>query len=251
MFQIDTFTEARLATFTKREETHGDDKKPAFTIGLRMDVPNTMLDVIDPKIRHALYMAVEGQDQLPGVEPATPVLRCNSFEKIPLTTSHEGWTLEVDDGIDETTPMTFGGCKVDRLVVDAKQGGTCELAFRVGSSDLDAERLGRLGIQHGHSIWIKLKPPVRTEGEAIDGTAEAFHRDHPEAGDMFAQAHGGGDDDQLEIDGEPADSADASGDHEPVGVRTGRRTARGRDKTKAALEAGAKAHAEAGAGETA
>jgi len=240
MFRVDDFTEARLATFTKREEVHGDDKVPAFTIGLRMDVPNTALDVIDPKIRHALYMTVEGQEQLPGVEPATPVLRCNSFDKIALTTSHEGWTLEVDDGIDETAPMTFGGCKVDRFVLDAKQGGTCEIAFRVGSSDLDADRLGRLGIQHGHSIWIKLKPPVRSEGPVIDGSVDAFHADHPDAGDMFAAEHGGAGDDGGDDDADGSDAGGETSEHtgEAIGVRTGRRTARGRDATKKALAEG-------------
>jgi hypothetical protein len=138
MFQIETFTEALLATVTSRPELHGDEKKPAVSLGLELTLANTALDCIDPKIRHALYTAVEGQDQLPGVEPATPVLRCNSFDRHTLPAKYEGWTLQVDDGIDETTPLTFGGCKVDKLSVEAKQGGSVVLRMRVGTSDLDA-----------------------------------------------------------------------------------------------------------------
>lgn len=236
MFQITEMTEVHLATFTKREETHGDDKVPAVTIAVELTGANTLLDSIDPKIRQALYMAVEGQEQLPGVEPATPVLRCNSFDKHTLTVSHEGWTLAVDDGIDDTTPMVFGGCKVDKLTVDAKQGGSVVLRFRIGTSDLDAERLGKLGMLHGHSMWITLKAPERAEGPVIDGTQAAFEADHPDAGALFAEEHGG----EGSGDDEGGDDAggESGADHEPVGVRTGRRTARGRDATKKALAEG-------------
>lgn len=253
MFQITEMTEVHLATFTKREETHGDDKVPAVSVTVELTGANKLLDSIDPKIRHALYMAVEGQEELPGVEPATPVLRCNSFDKHTLTVSHEGWTLAVDDGIDDTTPMVFGGCKVDKLTVDAKQGGSVVLRFRIGTSDLDAERLGKLGMLHGHSMWITLKAPERSEGPVIDGSVDAFHADHPDAGDMFAAQHGGdgGGDGDHEGGEDEAGEGQPGGETEAIGVRTGRRTARGREKTKQALEVGAKAHAEAGAGETA
>lgn len=197
MFQIHEMTEVHLATFTKREETHGDEKVPAVSITVELTGANTLLDSIDPTIRHALYKPVDDQDQLPGVEPATPVLRCNSFEKHTLTAAHEGWTLCVDDGIDNTTPMTFGGCKVDRLQIECKQGGTVVLRFRIGTSDLDAERLGKLGMLHGHSMWITLKAP-EAPVDAIDGSVEAFNADHPDAGegsatDLFAQTSSGGD----------------------------------------------------------
>ncbi len=190
MFKIEEFTEVHLATFTKREESHGDEKKAAVSVTLELTGANTLLDAIDPGIRHSLYKAVDDQEQLPGVEAATPVLRCNSFEKHTLTAAHEGWALHVDDGIDDTDPMVFGGCKVDKLAVEAKQGGSIVLRFRVGTSDLDAERLGKLGMLHGHSMWIKLLPPEKpaaggTEatGAEIDGTTEAFRRDHPGADD--------------------------------------------------------------------
>ena len=128
------------------------------------------------------------------MEPATPVLRCNSFDTVALTTAHEGWTLHVDASLDESEPMVFGGCKCDKFKVDAKQGGSIVLRFRVGTSDVDAERLGALGMHNGQSIWIKLLPP-EPKPAAIDGTTEAFKKDHPEAGDMFAAQHGGPDPD--------------------------------------------------------
>lgn len=190
MFQITEFTYARLASITARVEKNGDDDKPAVSLKLEIEAPNTLLDVIDPKIRHALYEAVDSQEQLPGVEPATPVLRCNSFEKHTLAAAHEGWTLAVDYGIDEESPMLFGGCKVDKFVVDAKQGGSIVLSFRVGTSDIDADKVGRLHMHNGDDIAITLKAPER-KAEPIDGTTAAFEADHPDAGDLFAAGAAG------------------------------------------------------------
>ena len=199
MFELPTMTEAHVASVTNRIEKHGDEEVPAVSIGLQITAANTLLDLIDPTLRHALYKAVEGQEELPGLEPATPVLRCNSFETHTLTTAHEGWSLSVDDGIDETIPMTFGGCKVDKFKVEAKQGGSIVLRLRVGTSDVDAEKLGKLAMHNGQSIWITLTKPVRSE--AIDGTGADFKADHPDAGDLFAAEHGG-DDADVELDGD-------------------------------------------------
>lgn len=188
MFEIVEFMEAQVRSVTNRVEKHGDDEKPAVTIGLEVTAANTLLDCIDPKIRHALYMAKpDSEPELPGVEPSTPVLRCNSFETHKLSASHEGWTLTIDDGIDGTDPMVFGGCKVDKFVVEEKQGGSIVLTFRVGTSDVDADKLGKLAMHNGQSIWITVTPP-KPGKEPIDGTSEAFKRDHPDATDLFAAA---------------------------------------------------------------
>ena len=189
MFEITEFTEARLTAVTNRIEKHGDEDVPAVSLSVELTTANTILDDIDPGLRHALYKAVDSQDELPGVEPATPVLRTNSIDKVSLTTSHEGWRLFVDDGIDDTTPMAFGGVKVDKLSVDAKQGGSIVLKMRLGTSDVDAEKLGKLGMHNGQSIWVQLLKPEKA-ADAIDGSTEAFERDHPGAGDLFAAQHG-------------------------------------------------------------
>lgn len=203
MLEITEFTEARLASVTNRTEKHGDEDVPAVTLAVEITTANTILDGICPGLRHALYKAVEGQEQLPGIELSTPVLRSNVIEKVQLTTMHEGWCLQVDDGIDDTDPMAFEGVKVDKLKVDAKQGGSITLGVRLGTSDVDSERLGKLAMHNGQSIWIKLLKPEKVE-PAIDGSVEAFDRDHPGASaeDLFA-AGATGDDGFVKSDSDP------------------------------------------------
>lgn len=209
MFEISTTTEAALTAVTNRTEKRGDEDVPAVSLQVSIEAANTLLDCIDPAIRQALYKAVEGQDQLPGVEPSTPILRCNSFGTIEIDRAHEGWKLEIDAGIDEDEPMVFGGCKVDKFRVEAKQGGSVVLRMRIGTSDVDADRLGALAMHNGQSIFVRLIAP-KPKAEAIDGTQAAFEADHPDAGDMFADAHGGPEDEAPDGEGSDPDAAPAA-----------------------------------------
>lgn len=270
MFQILKFTEALLSTVTNRVEKHGDDDKPAVSLGLEITTGNQILDLIDPKLRPTLYKRQDEQPDLDGVELVLPVLQCNSIDRVLLPTKHEGWTLSVDDGIDDTKPMNFGGCKIDKLSIEPKQGGSIVLRLRVGTSDLDAARSGMLGMHVGQPIWVTLVAPEKP-ADAIDGTTAAFAKDHPDATDLFAgdadeegDADGpqdleerldgaldAADDDTLEgrlARGEPAwpfpttERPDKAPPPQSVTVETSRpgtRTARGREQTKAALVAGA------------
>lgn len=208
MFQLTDMTEVHVASVTNRVEKHGDDDRPAVSLGLELTAANTILDLIDPTLRHALYKAVDDQEQLPGVEAATPVLRSNSFDSHTLTTAHAGWTLAVDDGVDDTQPMVFGGVKVDKFRVEAKQGGSIVLRFRVGTSDVDADKLGKLAMHNGQSIWITLTAP-KPGAAPIDGTTEAFESDHPDATDLFAQMHGD-EGDEADSKGGETDAGDGN-----------------------------------------
>ncbi len=202
MLQITDFTEAHLATVTARSQKHGDDEVPAVSLGLEMTVANTLLDEIDPDIRHCLWKRHDGQEDLPGVESSTPVLKCNSIDSVKLNPKYEGWTVEFDDGIDETTPLTFGGSKVDKFVVEPKQGGSCILRMRIGTSDLDAERSGFLGMHVGQPIWIRLRAPLKTATAAAEGEEGDGGAAEPDATDLFlASAGDEGDEDRGEGQG--------------------------------------------------
>lgn len=189
-FELTDFTEAHLASFTKRVEKHGDQDQQAITMGLEITLANFELDKIDAALRESLYKAKDdAQEEMPGVPRATPILRCNSIDRVVLPTKHDGWSLHVDDGIDDTDPMKFGGVKLSKFSVEPKQGGSVVLRLNVGTADIDAERLGKLGMLHGESIWVKILAP-EVKPDAIDGSTKAFQADHPDAGDLFAEEHG-------------------------------------------------------------
>lgn len=189
MLQILEMTEATLATLTPRSEKHGDDEVPAVSLGLAMTVSNELLDSIDKDLAPRMFKHPDSKP-IPGVRDALTVLACNSIERVTLPTKYEGWTLQVDDGIDDTKPLTFGGCKVDKLSVEPMQGGSIVLRMRVGTSDLDAERSGMLGMHVGRSIWITLTSPKPGEEPAKD--AKPAKGKDKDAGDLFAENEAAG-----------------------------------------------------------
>ena len=114
-FEILTLTPATLTSFTGRTETHGKDKVAAVSCRLRFRGPNTLLDKLSPSIRHTLYMAAEGQEDLPGVEPPTPLLRCKDIKTWSPENCYEGWTVTIEHGIDDSSAIVMGACKVDEF----------------------------------------------------------------------------------------------------------------------------------------
>ena len=183
MFEITEFTEAHLASVTNRQEAHGDEQVPAVSVGLELTTGNMILDRIDATLREALFKRDEAQAQLPGVDITTPVLRCNSIDRVLLPTKHEGWTLEIESGFDDTRPMTLGGVKVDKFSVQPMQGGSIVLRLRVGTNDVDADRLGQLGMRNGHSIWVRIVKPEIVYDPVSGGPVSSGA---PDATDLFA-----------------------------------------------------------------
>lgn len=239
MFQLLTPTDATLRTLTPRVEVHGDDEVSAISLGLTISGPNTLLDTLAPGLRDMLYKAVEGQDQLPGVEPATPLLRAKGVESVALAACFEGWTLKIARGIDADDPIALGGCKVDAFKVVPREGGTIDLTFRAGSSDIDEGEAGWLFGKLRQLLSITLHAPA-PKAAAIDGRSEAFRRDHPgaaddgqadllggeddhAAGDAFSDAHGGPDDDGQGEDGE-GDAPDAQAGQQQEAAKPRRRS---------------------------
>lgn len=202
MFQLTEYTNALVASITNRVEKHGDDEKPAVSLGLEITTANTVLDAIDPTLREAMFKAKpDSEPELPGVPQSTPVLRCNSIERVTLPTKHEGWTLAIDAGIQgDVAPMQFGGVKVDKFSVEPQQGGSIILRMRLGTSDIDAARMGWLAMHNGETISIKLTAP-EAKPDAIDGTkGHPGASGGPTAEDLFAASSASGEQSKEALD---------------------------------------------------
>lgn len=265
--------EATLRSVTPRTEKHGDDDVFAVSLGFKITTANTILDRLNATLRTSLYMAVPDQEQLPGIEPSTPLLRTRAIETLTLGASFDGWTLTIPHGIDEDDPIKLGSCKVDKFKVGPKEGGSVELFFRVGSNDINATEAGMLCAKLGQSVEIALTAPVLQTAPLIDGTVG-----HPglaaqkkadenqidllgdgDATEIFSRQHGGdetgapgaGDSDSAgepqRGDGWPFPGGDAGGEAggdggdaaaaESAGpVAAAKPAARGKGKTKAHIE---------------
>ena len=187
-FELKTPTAAKLNSVTPRKEIHGDEPVSAISLGLSITGPNTLLDALDGgKLRHALYMAVPDQEQLPGVEPSTPLLRARGIEQVKLAGTFEGWTVTFEHGLGDDSAIVLGASKIDALRCRPMAGGSIELLFRVGTSDISEDEAGALFGKLGQEVMITVTAPVVATGAPIiDGSVDAFQADHPDAGDLFA-----------------------------------------------------------------
>jgi len=185
MFELAEPTDALLDHVTLRNERHGKEKVRAVTLRFKITGPNTLLDLLSPTLRHALYMRDDAQEALPGVEAPTPLLRSKDITTVPDPQKLvEGATVHIEHGIDDGNEICLGGSKVDGFSIEAHDGGTVDLSLRVSSSDVSREEIGLIADKWSTVVKLRIDPPMIAPPAAdgvIDGSADAFHRDYPDA----------------------------------------------------------------------
>ncbi len=266
LFHLKPETECELTTFVGRVKKSGQDDVPAVTFRLKLgSVRNDLLDLFSPTIRQTAYMAIEGQEQLPGVEITTPILRSKDLKHWAPETRLEGWTVIIARGITDDSALQMGTVKIDDFKFDFFEGGHMDVDFRLSTADVDEAGAGMLWGRQKRKVFATIVAPELPEHkpDAIDASSSAKDLP-PSAEDLFtagADAQGSKDNGDEPRETQPGDpdhvnwpfprSGQGATQEPPQDVvietsRPGTRTARGRAKTKAALAAGLAAH-EAGA----
>lgn len=259
LFHLDPDTECELTSFVGRVQKSGPDDVPAVTFRLKLDsVRNELLDLFSPTMRHTVYEAVPGQEQLPGVEITTPILRSKDLKHWAPETRLEGWKVIISRGITDDSALQMGTVKLDEFKFDFFEGGHMDVEFRVSTADIDEAGAGMLWGRQKRKVFATITAP-ELPAPAIDGSVEAFTKDHPEATatDLFAAG-------QADPDGADSEGGDPDYQARTAGLNdvererydemtahaeatratrspAGSRTARGREATAKALAEGAKA----------
>lgn len=194
--------------------------------------------------------------------------------KLPLTFEMTGYTTEIIIGTARPeSNIQIKDCILSDWVLQFKEGGTVVAGLSLESPDVSKLVLGELGSMKSRTMPMTMTPPEvhQADIEDDDGDADSVTPARPRkpgAAEKHAAARAGKDvgpapvhKTASTVSGEGAwpfpkkDKGANPATPEAALAASGRpaqsRTARGRDKTKAALEAGAKAHAEANAGEAA
>lgn len=197
-FELPKNTRLQITKATPRKECHGDEHVQAISLRMAWDTTNESLEKLHPNLKAMLFWKTpteEAQDRIEGLPDITPNLRVPTMATpIKIELDLTGYTLTIDHGIDESTALQLYQCSLDKFAVDPKEGGSVTIAWSVASNkQVTPEIVGALCGLEGESVTVELVAPIVTE--AIDGTQEAFDRDHPaddrDAGELFAEAHGG------------------------------------------------------------
>jgi len=193
LFELPNNTEAELTSFTGRVQKSGPHDVPAVSFRLKLkSVPNIILDRLSKTMRLTAYAPVEGQEQLPGVELTTPILRSKDLKHWAPEVCLEGWSVIVARGITDDSALQMGSVKVDDFKIDFFEGGHVDVDFRCGTADVDEAGAGMLWALQKCKVFVMVTAPEVPQ-PAIDGSTEAFQKDHPGA-DTQPDLLDGGDD---------------------------------------------------------
>lgn len=182
LFSLPNDTECVLTTFVGRTQKSGPDDVPAVTFRLKLSsVSNALLDLFSKTIRHTVYKAVEGQEQLPGMEDTTPILQSKDLTDWAPDTCLEGWRVIVARGIGDDSALQMGSCKIDDFRFSFFDGGHMDVDFRISTADVDEAGAGMLWGRQKRKVFVMITAPEAPSAKpAIDGSVEAFKKDHPE-----------------------------------------------------------------------
>lgn len=189
-FELPSSTYLLITKATPRKEHHGDDLVQAISLRLSWTTTNDSLDKLHPQLKTMLYWKTpseEAQERLEGVPEITPNLRCPTVATpLAIDAAFTGYQLTIDHGIDESTALQLYQCSMDKFKVDPKEGGSVTISWSLSSNkQVTPELVGALCGLEGEEVTVELIAPD-VPLDAIDGTQEAFDRDHPGAdGPLF------------------------------------------------------------------
>lgn len=225
-FDLPAGTYVKIIKATPHKEVHGKDLIQAISLRLEWrPLDNALLDLIAPGIQDSLLWIPpehKSQETLDGMPLIMKWRRCPAM-KMPVgfpSIAFSGYDMVIEHGIDETTQLELYKCKLDKFEAEVDGNGLTVIRWSQNSSKvITPELVGVLCGLDGLTIKVaSLTPP--NEDEPIDGTVAAFKADHPDAGDLFADQHGGDEEDDGHV------GADESA-HDEQAAETASEPARG------------------------
>lgn len=165
----------KLAHVNPRSEKNGKDSTLASDLKFEITASNEFLNLLHPELQAGLYRSTV-KDPAPGYMPN---LRFPFFGEIPWTKEYVGYELRVMHGIDVDDPIVLPGCIVNSFKIEAQEGGTVVVTFRVQCHP-DGDTIGALCEKIQSEVEITLTPPTLSGSDlAAQGQQQQEKTDEP------------------------------------------------------------------------
>ena len=150
----------KLANVNPRAELHGEDPKPAFDLKIEATCPSSVLTYLHSELRQFLFKKDENPDLVDQVieGDGLTVLRFPKMGPMKWDWEGTGYTATVDYGMGGESNIVLRDCKVDHLKIEAQNGGSVILTFRVIAHP-ESEDVGKLCEFIQRDIDLELTPP--------------------------------------------------------------------------------------------
>jgi len=168
---------AKLNSITPRQECHGEDRVPAFSLGIAWRTTNDLLSELDSTLKFALYKKDEGQDDLlndPGhvTKLKYPLLK----GPISWDWSGAGYEMTIHQGVSGKGDITIQDVVLDKLKIDPQDGGELIVSVKADCRPTPMQ-MGELCTMLGSEISISLTPPSASSGSDKPLFDDSFERE--------------------------------------------------------------------------
>lgn len=162
MFDLDHQT-AKLQSLTPRQECHGEDRVPAFSLGIAWRTTNDLLSELDSTLKFALYKKDEGQEDLIN-DPSHVTKLKFPLLKGPLCWdwSGAGYVMTIHYGVSGKTDIRIEDVVLDKLKIDPQDGGELIVSVKADCRPTPMQ-MGELCTMLGSEITISLLPPSASD----------------------------------------------------------------------------------------
>lgn len=173
MFSLSKHT-VTLSHLNLRAEMRGDVDVTMVDLKLTFEAGNLLLDELGPHLRTSLYHG-DGHADLLGVDPdRTPHLRFPLLGPLRWNANYWGnLTMHLDSR--KKDDVVFGDVKLNKLVVDPKEGGTVAIAMHAQFEPTE-EQIAKLAMLLHHEIrmsMVALEVEQELPREPAPGNPEA------------------------------------------------------------------------------
>lgn len=165
MFALTSPTRLKLTHSQSRTEIHGENKVPALDLRFSWQTSNRNMNMIAAGLRERL-MAQGQPERKPGSAQEEMPLSIDELGRLIFSTlryplkfdhEHNGHTLRVEHGIDDSTALVVKLCRLHRFEVTPIEGGSAEIEFSVSSSaGIDEHLVGCFGLKQQTEVVATL-----------------------------------------------------------------------------------------------
>jgi len=166
-FALQTPTRLKLTHSQSRTEIHGENKVPALDLRFCWQTSNRHMDMVAPGLRERLMgqgqperKPGDAQEKLPlSVDELGRLLFPTMRYPLKFDDEHQGHTLRVEHGVDDSTALVVKLCRLHRFEVTPIEGGSAEIEFSVSSSaGIDEHLIGCFGLKQQTEVVATLLP---------------------------------------------------------------------------------------------
>lgn len=166
MFELETMTKAKaLEISVLAKKDRGPDELPGLQFVLQATLSADVLSMLDGALKGQLYRkaAKPEQGNLEGMEALELTPTGEHVKRLKWEYEQTGCTVEIDHGTGGKRNITLTDCRVHRLQISPRAGGSVILQWVIDAPNLSDERRGKITAMKATEIQLTIAGPDPAE----------------------------------------------------------------------------------------